>query len=71
MSHSELCVKSVAFADSHTLHAGDLKTLPATDSFPNHNVIAPQRVGLGLGEFRAFALAGAAVDRADYQSPVN
>ena len=56
MSHSDVCVKSVALANSHTLHAGDLKALPATDILADHHVIAPQRVGLGLGEFRAVAV---------------
>jgi hypothetical protein len=27
MSHSDVCVKSVALADRHTLHAGDLEAL--------------------------------------------
>ena len=41
MSHSDLCVKSVALADSHTLHAGGLEALPATDILADHHVIDP------------------------------
>ena len=52
----KLGIHMLLLKERHALHARDLKPLPAADILANHHVVAPQHIGLCLGEFRAVTI---------------